>query len=312
MTLIWQRVKPIIIPLLFITLIILVLITPESKQQNIQKQPNLMKVSLQALFPSGIQYVNVSTDSTISTDTSMPAGIYEYRNFDLQKGKLTLNAADFGGKIEITAAQKITIGKDAVIYLTGSGSKGALAGTKAAGLLAGINYQLAGGGGGNITGGGDGDCRVKKVAISIPAMTKEVVESGGSGGGVSEKNKTDIGGYGGGILYLIAPEIEIQGKIVADGSDGIGAGGGGGGGTVVLYSNNISIDGTISLKGGRGGTAFVQGGGGGAGGILVTYKPLNPAYDLINLSGGMYGKALDLYSGCDGTKGADGAIILLQ
>jgi hypothetical protein len=82
---------------------------------------------------------------------------------------------------------------------------------------------------------------------------------------------------------------------------------------VVIYSDKISVDGTISLKGGQGGTAFVQGGGGGSGGSLVISKPLSPQkYSLIDLAGGMYGKALDLYSGCDGTKGTDGAIILLQ
>jgi hypothetical protein len=309
----WKKVKSTIIPLLFITSVILILVVPKSKQENTQKEADLKKINMQVLFPSGIQYANASTDSTIDADTSLSAGIYQYRNFYLQKGKLTLNPADYGEKIVITATQKIIIDKDASIYLTRSGNKGAFADTKAKGMSPGINYQLAGGGGGNVTRGGDGDCRVKNDAGSISPITSEVVENGGSGGGVSEKNKTDIGGSGGGLLYLIAPEIDIQGEIIADGGNGTGGGGGGSGGTVILYSDNVSIRGTISLKGGAGGTAFVQGGGGGSGGVLIINRPLSTQeYNQILFGGGIYGKALDLYSGCNGTKGSDGAVILLQ
>jgi hypothetical protein len=80
---------------------------------------------------------------------------------------------------------------------------------------------------------------------------------GGSGDGGD-------GGNGGGLIVLMAPEVELNGSLVADGADGAdgqdanyapgGGGGGGTGGVAVIYGEDITNSGTISAAGGNGGT----------------------------------------------------------
>jgi len=98
--------------------------------------------------------------------------------------------------------------------------------------------------------------------------------SGGGGGGANTVgNDGGDGGSGGGCVIIIADTIDFQtgAVITCDGLDGVigtstgGGGGGGAGGTVLLISNTLTNDGTITVTGGSGGTPLT-GGDGGAGG----------------------------------------------
>ena len=104
---------------------------------------------------------------------------------------------------------------------------------------------------------------------------------GGGGGRATRSGDTDDGGYGGaggdggGLVWLMAPEIKINGKIDTSGSDGedgeydIRAGGGGGGGSggpVILQGVNISGVSNIDTSGGSGGAAGSDNAGDGADG----------------------------------------------
>lgn len=125
------------------------------------------------------------------------------------------------------------------------------------------NAYGSGGGGGGIcdqrltsAGGGGG---------STPAR------SGGRGGdagptGEYQQNKPGAGGNGGGSIFLHAPTIEISRNAVLDasgapgenGSGNCGAGGGGSGGIVYLTYQNLILEGSINVQGGRGGSTVNQ------------------------------------------------------
>ena len=93
----------------------------------------------------------------------------------------------------------------------------------------------------------------------------------GSGGGGGDLGSA--GGRGGGIIKLVAPEINISGSISADGgSGGKYFAGGGSGGSILLIGDNISISGNVSANGGQGGSfAGGSGGNGGNGRIRINY-----------------------------------------
>lgn len=103
---------------------------------------------------------------------------------------------------------------------------------------------------------------------------------GGSGGSYAHSNPTGAGGNGGGVLYIEAYKIIVNGAITADGDAGVdsdsgnadGAGGGGAGGTVVLIAREFVFEGTIAADGGAGGSGGASSGNGGAGaaGIIKT------------------------------------------
>ncbi|MFH1837352.1 MAG: cysteine peptidase family C39 domain-containing protein, partial [Candidatus Omnitrophota bacterium] len=101
--------------------------------------------------------------------------------------------------------------------------------------------------------------------------------SGGGAGGDHSLMHTSggNGGNGGGVIYISAPEIIINGKISASGEpgenahgDGSGGGGGGSGGTIWLRGAEIEISekGNITAEGGARGIGASPGGNGGNGG----------------------------------------------
>lgn len=103
---------------------------------------------------------------------------------------------------------------------------------------------------------------------------------GGSGGSFAHSNPTGSGGNGGGVVYIEAYKIIVNGSIIADGDAGEdsdsgnadGAGGGGAAGTIVLIAREFEFIGTVSADGGAGGSGGASSGNGGAGadGIIKT------------------------------------------
>jgi hypothetical protein len=76
----------------------------------------------------------------------------------------------------------------------------------------------------------------------------------GSGGGADTSRTTNIGGDGGGVIYISASKIEINGKISANGLSSTGYEysyiGGGAGGSIWLNVDSISGSGKIEANGG--------------------------------------------------------------
>ena len=80
------------------------------------------------------------------------------------------------------------------------------------------------------------------------------------------------GGAGGGVLFVFAGSVALDGEIASDGTTGELAGGGGAGGSIFIRSNNFSGNGSLSVCGGDGGySGGWAAGGGGSGGRLSIF-----------------------------------------
>ncbi len=103
--------------------------------------------------------------------------------------------------------------------------------------------------------------------------------SGGGVGGHGLLGRNTFGGNGGGIIFICAPTIAINGTVESNGTDGedgqgsviwtAGGAGGGSGGSIWLRSSGFSGNGSVSAAGGFGGfpgSGTNDTGGGGEGG----------------------------------------------
>lgn len=143
------------------------------------------------------------------------------------------------------------------------------------------------------------------------ASMQEYHPGSGGGGGSSGRNlkyyyySAASGGAGGGYVVLDAPVISIKGDVSADGGEGHivlnsahtspgGGGGGGSGGCILLKGDDVTINGSLSAKGGDGGDGRrgtrqrknpsyiddfygngASGGGGGGGGRIKVFSDSN-------------------------------------
>ena len=119
---------------------------------------------------------------------------------------------------------------------------------------------------------------------------------------------------GGGMIWLKSVTATVSGVLVANGQDGSPNGGGGAaGGTILLTIENLTITGTLQVKGGAGGQGAsgaggtTAGGGGGGGGRIKIYK--------ISLSGACPGANCLVNGGAGGSSpngnggaGANGSV----
>ncbi|KAM3328622.1 hypothetical protein ACQJBY_026017 [Aegilops geniculata] len=115
----------------------------------------------------------------------------------------------------------------------------------------------------------------------------------GSKGGSTSVEK-DYGGVGGGILWLFADDLLMNGTVLADGGDSSDKGGGGSGGSIYIKAETMHGAGKISASGGNG----LAGGGGGRVSINVFSRHDDTQ---IFVHGGMS-------SGCPDNAGAAGTL----
>ncbi|MBN1436125.1 MAG: hypothetical protein JW936_03545 [Sedimentisphaerales bacterium] len=118
----------------------------------------------------------------------------------------------------------------------------------------------------------------------------------GSGGGDTTSGQYG-GGDGGGCIVLYADDLTIEGTVTANGNNGLsttmaaGAGGGSGGGILCRFGQGV-VAGTLSTRGGTGGTSPIGGGcGGGGGRIKLFYNFLDTSGGTIDVSGGAGGNS---------------------
>ncbi len=201
-----------------------------------------------------------------------------------------------------------------------------------AGSGGGGGEDAGGGGGGNFNRGGNGGQGVDGAntegfgGASFPqhvAATPDLFAMGGGGGA---SNGNDIGSLdltvssgqaGGGIVFVRSVRVDASGggTISADGDSGgtaasEGGGGGGAGGTVLIHTDNSTVDGvTFSAVGGAGGSnlALLDGGGGGGSGGVIWLSDTAIGSATIDAVGGAAGTGASggVY---DGTAGGDGAL----
>jgi len=256
-------------------------------------------------YKNRIDYGNGKEDLVITDGKIYTPGNYDYKSIVIDGGTVTIDSPDGGkGELFLRAKEKIVIKSGAEINLSKKGYGGLSSEKKESN--AGLVFNLAGGGGSHGGLGGSGSC-TKKDSTKVYGFNDNN-ESFGEGGGIGSETNKGTGGDGGGFIKLVAPEITIDGKVISNGGDGLETGGGGGGGKVVLLSGKINLNGSIEVNGGQGGTSLFQGAGGGGGGVVVSNVSLRG--EGVFVDGGAGGKAKDYYSGCSGSNGDKGKILL--
>jgi hypothetical protein len=176
------------------------------------------------------------------------------------------------------------------------------------------------------------------AGTSAPDLSSEISQGRiflGGGGGAGHGNNAGLigesGMNGGGIFLLLADTLVSNGGLIlADGNsaivraEGEGGGAGGAGGTVVLISNTVSGNLSISCQGGKGtsvdniGSGNCSGPAGGGGGGAILYSTSSkPGGILANLDGGANGVITSsAQSGCNvgnkngATSGGNGGEVL--
>ena len=246
-------------------------------------------------------------DLVITEGKIYAPGGHDYNSITIESGTVTIGdiSGDNRGGLILRAQEKIVIKEGAKIDLSGKGYEGLNSEIKKENLT-GLNFDYAGGGGSHGGTGGFGSC-IERDSIKIYGFNN-TDKSLGAGGGIGTRVSDGQGGNGGGFIKLVAPEIIIEGELLANGENSIERGGGGAGGKIVLLANNITLNGSIFAEGGIGGTALFQGAGGGGGGVVI-FNVAPEGEGLIEVAGGEGGKALDYYSGCPGGDGEDGKVI---
>ncbi len=210
-------------------------------------------------------------------------------------------------------------------YITG---KECSRGPQANGGGGGNNHNGGGSGGSNYGIGGAGGQRVKSSSFSCGSVTglnsmplDSAINAGrmfmGGGGGAGHGNNAGLvgesGENGGGIIFIIAPEVigTNRSGIFANGNTGStnseneGGGGGGAGGSVILDVPSITSAINIATNGGNGvfvtnfGTNCSGPGGGGGGGVVAFSSNSIPSAVIVNTSGGSTGEiASSSQAGC--------------
>ena len=182
-------------------------------------------------------------------------------------------------ELDLTA-DTITITATGAIDLDGIGCPGAV-GTFAKGVGPRVSDSLCsplvdgtGGGSGSVTagagaghGGAGGIGRSAAAGLEYDSETNPIYAGAGGGAGGAED-----GGDGGGLLFINATTVDVDGIITVDGTDGaasVNSGGGGSGGTINIITTVIDGTGSISAIGGDGGDGSSRDGGGGAGGRIA-------------------------------------------
>jgi MYXO-CTERM domain-containing protein len=257
--------------------------------------------------------ITISADLLVDELTVQAGGILEVKQV----------AAGGTGTIHIRA-RKINVMKDGVITATRAGLAGANdADGKSANAGSGGKRSMTlghpGTGGGYFGKGAKGaddkctplDDTTGGAAFAMPTATKPIL--GSAGGAANVTTMGNAGGAGGGVIFLEAAEIVINGTVEARGESpaavsGV-ARGAGSGGLIAITAAHLTGTGTITVAGGDGpnalgvgATILANNGGGGAGGvILIKASDLAQTLeDKLEIRGGITGScgpALDADKG---------------
>ena len=291
-----------------------------ARVENVDNQPELITLTLES--PLIKAFGALPANNTIVVAVRNYTAVYV-----APLGKLR------GEVLAFRATESVVI--DGVVTVTGKGHAGGLSETIRQGRSqiggGGTGTENAGGGGGGGEdaiippgGGGGGYASSGETGQSTSSEGFPTVpgEGGttygeenfaaqihyGSGGGVGGHGilgRNTLGGNGGGIVFICAPTITINGTVESNGTDGEdgqgsvlsirGGAGGGSGGSIWLRSAEFSGSGSVSAVGGSGGlpgSLLYETGRGGDGGDGRT-RIDGPGYGGFDISSGsvFYGPA---------------------
>lgn len=200
-------------------------------------------------------------------------------------------------RCEITVRNNLTVARDGAISTDGRGYP--VAGDRGPG--AGSQVTWAGSGGGH---GGTGGASVTGApGGGIYGSIVEPLTAGSQGG----SGDGGPGGAGGGVVRLIvANTLAVEGRITANGLNGIpNNAGGGAGGSLFLTAGTLTGSGVLSANGGSG--EWVDGGGG-AGGRIALHLGTQSFSGTLTAQGGggsVHGGAGTLYTRLGGETGGE-------
>lgn len=262
---------------------------------------------------SAADFSSTFPNAFISTGADTLGGAQAFDWFEVRAGDMLTVTA--GAPLQINARAVIISG---TVDAGGAGSTAGAASSDGNGPGGGQTSTDAGSGGGGY--GGDGgiggyDAGDTPGAGGVTYGTEAGTDLAmGSGGGSSA---TTLGGNGGGAVSITAQDVEVSGTLTVDGADafdpgGPEGGGGGSGGGLIVMAFNLTFDGAISARGGKGATGTStanDGGGGGGGGRIKLFAEgslLNAGtMDAGGGDGGLYGNIAYGEAGIDGTTHAD-------
>ncbi len=153
-----------------------------------------------------------------------------------------------------------------------------------------VNYP--GGGAGH---GGYGGMGSTNVAGGNGYGTPEAPLTTGSSGG-TRAGTTNGGRGGGGVRLSTTGTLRVDGRLSANGGNGLGSSGGGSGGSVYLTAHSLAGGGVISANGGDG--AAPLGGGGGGGRVALV------------LGSDLFAGTIEAYGGAGARRGGAGTILI--
>ncbi|HRZ49934.1 MAG TPA: DUF2341 domain-containing protein [Bacteroidales bacterium] len=262
-----------------------------------------------SLAPGQSDFNATFPNALITTGNTTVSGIKQY-------GWLAVNA---GHSLNILSGQPLTVIAEKVIIngtVTGTGCGYAAPATAGIGGGPGgggisSNSGCGGGGYGGAGGLGGYDTGDTPGAGGLASGTSSGTDLDmGSAGGTSDNT---AGGNGGGSFKIFSRMATITGTINMDGNSGIlpggsRGGGGGAGGGIMIKSENLSLTGTLSAKGGQGSagtsTANDSGGGGGGGRVKLFHGASSVTTGTIDVTGGIGGP----YGGVAAQPGSPGTV----
>lgn len=215
----------------------------------------------------------------------------------------------FAVKIQVTGTFDLKAG--ATITVTGKGYDGGVTnGGNGFGPGGGLGSATSSGGGsGAGHGGAGGSSAAGGGGGTYDSPVSDPMDAGSGGGGGDFASGFNVGGAGGGVVYIRAGEMRLNGRVEAGGWAGgpgagaataRGAGGGGSGGAVNIKADLFSGAGVVISSGGLGGADTDNGndpGGGGGGGRIALHALV---------AGAVCGVTTDV-SGANGGGGTAGA-----
>eukprot|EP01084_Bolivina_argentea_P142879 250973_1 len=229
----------------------------------------------------------IAYDSQLTVDTLYVSSLF-ITNKSCMHGTSAVHNSEqkqdniIGGTLRIFCENNLLVDENSSISMDACGIKGAIYDDKTQTAMNqlnckcnGKNGKTGGGGGyksmgkhGNERNGGDAYLTDELMQSDINCKRFSVGFGGGCG-----RYKGSKGGNGGGKIIIACNYLVINGKITANGGEGVYFGGGGSGGSILIITNKIDDDtikkeGKITVFGGKGNKLNTKGGGDGSDGII--------------------------------------------
>ena len=245
--------------------------------ENAMNTPGSVTITQDLTISAGNPVLD-NRDITVDGATLTLIGAHTFNNLTLTNNAsvthpVSTTTAEYS--LEVTVTNTLSVDASSSIDVTDKGYLGGYRGGNSSiygrtlgNTTTGGSYHTSGGSYGGLSGQYSGDA-VNGAYGSIV----DPDELGSGGGGLSSY----YGGNGGGLVRILANDMELNGSINANGGDGNpnSHNGGGSGGGVYINTGTLSGTGMITANGGKNNTIYSLTTGGGGGRIAVYYNDMS-------------------------------------